>query len=156
MSELKEALRKHLMNSSHHRNRSHPEIEALVEALHEDSFEVDIHECTKREADQWNSWCNWEESMMQAKPSSPWEIEEEVVMAEEVSEKMNAKRKLRPSLSSASSDATLLMTGNHEPVSDDLMDEDELEEPRRKQPRTPTDWKPKPQAKSQVASSKER
>ena len=90
--------------------------------------------------------------MMQAKPSSPLETEE-VVMAEEVSQKMNAKRKLRPSLSSASSDApTLLMTGNHEPFSDDPMDEDELEEPRRKQPRTPTDWKPKPHPKSQAAS----
>ena len=36
------------------KKRSEPEIDEVVENLHEDSFEIDIVECTQKEAEQWN------------------------------------------------------------------------------------------------------
>ena len=154
MEELRSSLQKHLKNSSMHHNRSEPEIDALVESLDENSFEIDTLECTQKEADQWNSWMQWDEEQWRSKQSqepTSSSLEKEEV-AQKVPKKDAPKRRLRESLS-ASSEATLHMGGHgsnqeRSNSSDDPMDEDE--EPRRKQPRTPLD-KPKAKAKSQIA-----
>ena len=154
MEELKRSLEKHLKNSSLHNNRSEPEIEEVVESLHEESFEIDIVECTQKEAEQWNAWMEWDAEQCRLKPSqaatvSSWEKEE---VAKKVPNKKAPKRELRECLS-ASSEATLQMGGKERSnSSDDPMDEEEEAnlEPRQKQPRTPED-KTKAKAKSQIA-----